>query len=220
MALRPAVTGSSPFAENQQPSVLPRTECRRDGGHAWGREACKRHRLQTRVGGHMGLTSEQAHWIVGGELNALALVSMLYENADVAIWCVTLRPGCYAAPVRGAGRAHSRAARRRGPRVDGRSDGPTFRAGGSPARLGVQELVQAHGGLEVPLPSGIPRRLEPSGTVATGRRGRGGRRRRCAGAAAVIAEAARDRDYRCGLAARLRARILGLMRGRHTREER
>jgi len=66
MALRPAVTGSSPFAENQQPSVLPRTECRRDGGHAWGREACKRHRLQTRVGGHMGLTSEQAHWIIVG----------------------------------------------------------------------------------------------------------------------------------------------------------
>ena len=28
----------------------------------------------------MGLTSEQAHWIVGGELSALALVSMLYET--------------------------------------------------------------------------------------------------------------------------------------------
>ena len=80
MALRPAVTGSSPFAENRQPSVLPRTECRRDGGHAWGREACKRHRLQTRVGGHMGLTSEQAHWIVGGELSLLALALMLYET--------------------------------------------------------------------------------------------------------------------------------------------
>ena len=28
----------------------------------------------------MGLTSEQTHWIVGGELSALALVSMLYET--------------------------------------------------------------------------------------------------------------------------------------------
>src|SRR5213080_2039154 len=147
MALRPAVTGSSPFAENRQPSVLPRTECRRDGGHALGREACKRHRLQTRVGGHMGLTSEQAHWIVGGELSALALVSMLYENADVAIWCVTLRPGCYAAPVRGAGRAHSRAARRRGPRVDGRSDGPTFRAGGAVPRRRSGRVTAGRGTL-------------------------------------------------------------------------
>jgi hypothetical protein len=30
--------------------------------------------------GHMGLTSEQAHWIVGGELSALALALMLYET--------------------------------------------------------------------------------------------------------------------------------------------
>ena len=28
----------------------------------------------------MGLTSEQAHWIVGGELSLLALALMLYET--------------------------------------------------------------------------------------------------------------------------------------------
>src|ERR1051325_9434149 len=60
-----------------------------------GREACMRHRLQTREGGHMGhmgLTSEQAHWIVGGELSALALVSMLYETRMWRLGALRLPP--------------------------------------------------------------------------------------------------------------------------------
>jgi hypothetical protein len=40
----------------------------------------------------MGLTAEQAHWIVGGELSALALVSMLYETRMWRFGALRLAP--------------------------------------------------------------------------------------------------------------------------------